>query len=318
MKVLITGACGFCGRRLAQSLAGDRTLRLVGADRVEAQGALRGLCDYRRTDLGDAAQIETVVREVRPDCILHLAGVSAGAEIELYRINFLGTVNLLEAVRRHVPAARVLLVGSAAEYGAVARSDLPLREAHSPQPAGAYGGSKYAATLAGVDYVRRYGMKVVMVRPFNIVGAGIPASLVIGALLERAKSALAGPEPACVRIGNLDAQRDFVSVTDAVDAYWRALQGDHWGEVFNVCSGRPRSIRSMAKALLRLAPRPVTLRVDPDLVRPSDVPVVYGSYEKARRAFGFEPSVSMECALQEAWNSAMQPVPSGGRGGRLG
>jgi GDP-4-dehydro-6-deoxy-D-mannose reductase len=109
-----------------------------------------------------------------------------------------------------------------------------------------------------------------------------------------------------VRIGNLDTQRDFVAVEDAVEAYLRLIRCDCWGEVFNVCSGQPRSIRSLVEQLLGFSKRPVRLLVDPALVRPADVPVAYGSWEKAHRAAGFAPATRLEDALRSAWNHAME------------
>jgi GDP-4-dehydro-6-deoxy-D-mannose reductase len=279
---------------------------VVGFDRADPRAANPALLEYCRGEISDAGQVTEVVRRVKPDLVYHLAGLAGGADGELYRVNFLGTVHLLEAVRQHAPEARVLLVGSAAEYGLVPASDMPIRETHPAHPVGTYGASKYAATLAGLDSVRRHNLKVVVARPFNIVGAGIPDSLVIGAILARARKALESAGPARVAVGRLDTERDFVAVEDVVEAYWRMLQAPCWGEVFNICSGQPLTVGAMLDSLFRCSERPVSLEVDPTLVRPSDVPVVYGSCEKARRRLGFEPRTPLDAALRRAWEHAMR------------
>ncbi len=224
--------------------------------------------------------------------------------MSIYQVNITGAVHVLEAVRCHVPDCGVLLVGSAAEYGPVAASALPVKEDMPCRPVGAYGISKYAATLAGMDYSRRLGLKVLVVRPSNIIGPGVSPSLVVGALIARAKQALASSHPV-VKVGDSDNERDFVAVSDVVDAYVRLVQAGFWGEIFNLCSGRAYSIRHVAEVLLANASRRVTLGLDPDLVPPSAIRCVYGSYEKAARAIGFRPSTSLEEALKAAWCSEM-------------
>ena len=105
-----------------------------------------------------------------------------------------------------------------------------------------------------------------------------------------------------MRVGNLDCERDFVAVTDVVDGYVELMARECWGQVFNMCSGRPATIRSVVTTLLSYSPRPLGLVVDPALCRPDDVPVVYGSWERARRAFGFVPVTPLEGALRMAWD----------------
>jgi GDP-4-dehydro-6-deoxy-D-mannose reductase len=216
----------------------------------------------------------------------------------------MGTVNVLESIRCYVPDCRVLLVGSFAEYGPVDLACLPVTEETACQPAGAYGIAKYAATLTGIDYARRYSLRVIVARPSNIIGPGVPESLVVGTLLARAKQALALTHPV-VKVGDFDSERDFVAVTDAVDAYVRLLESEAWGEVFNICSGRACSIRYVAEALLANSSRPIDLELDGTLVPPSIIRSLYGSYEKAVRRIGFRPSTSLEESLKDTWNAEM-------------
>ncbi len=146
-----------------------------------------------------------------------------------------------------------------------------------------------------------------MARPFNSIGAGIPGQLVLGAVLRRVKDALlAGKDR--ISIGNLDSSRDFVSVEDLAEAYIRMVQADRWGDVFQLCSGKPIQIRSLVELALTFAPRPISLEIDSSLVRPTEIPVAYGDPKKAQDAFGFQASVPLEEAVRAAWDYEMQEV----------
>lgn len=301
---LVTGGSGFCARHLARRLSGEGGIRVIGADRAEPEHQGSVLDDFARVDLGEFHQVSDLLRRARPDFIFHLAGIQRGEPQDIYSANVMGTVHLLEAVRQGCPSARVLLTGSAAEYGVVRKEELPVTEDTPCRPMGSYGMSKYAATLAGIGWSRRHGMKVVIARPFNIIGAGIPPSLVVGALVTRAREALARSGEPVVKVGNIDSVRDFVSVEDAVNAYVRMLEGEFWGEIFNICSGEPAPVREVVETLLSFAPRPIRFEVDPALFQPGEVGVIYGSHAKARAAFGFAPAVSLRDALRFCWNGS--------------
>jgi GDP-4-dehydro-6-deoxy-D-mannose reductase len=305
---LITGVAGFCGAHLAGRLRREGAVHLTGVDRA-ARPAQCPVDEYYVADLDNEQEVAGIVERCHPAMIFHLAGLAPGASLalaatstlELYRVNVMATLRLLEAVRLHAPNSKVLLVGSAAEYGTVTESNLPVTEEHPCRPTTAYGISKHAATLIGQDYARRLNMSIVIARPFNIIGPGVPRSLVLGALLQRAKEALSGTGAAVVKVGNLGSERDFIAVEDVVEAYWRMLQGDFRGEIFNLCSGEPCSIRKLGRVLLSNSSRPVRIEVDPALADRASIFPFYGSNAKARRAFGFSPTVSLEESLSAAW-----------------
>jgi GDP-4-dehydro-6-deoxy-D-mannose reductase len=307
---LITGVCGFCARHLVRMLSGEGRVRIVGADLLAAPPADLELADYRAADLARSDEAAALIRQVRPDMVFHLAGRSRGTSDELYGANLLAGVHLLEAVRESSPQARVLVVGTAAEYGPAPPEEMPIAEDHLCRPRGAYGLSKHALSLAALDYALHRGLKVVVARPFNIIGAGVPPSLVVGAVLDRAKRALAESDSPVVTVGNVDATRDFLAVEDVARVYVQMIRGDYWGEVFNVCSGIPYRIRDVVESLLSHSLRPIEYRVDPHLLKPDDVAVFVGSCEKARRTFGFAPTVAVEESLKSAWQHVMGPVKS--------
>jgi GDP-4-dehydro-6-deoxy-D-mannose reductase len=305
-RILITGIHGFCAGHLVRRLIAEGLNQIYATDIRPEPPAMPNLHDYISLDLTDKSKVNEMVQSVKPGMIFHLAGITGGEASEIYHVNFLSTIYLLEAIRQWVPQAKILLVGSAAEYGDVPVSEMPIGETHLCNPATPYGISKYAATLAATSYAKEHGIKIVTARPFNIVGAGVPAGLVVGAVLLRIKKALAeGNEPYVIRVGNLDTERDFIAVQDVADAYCALLRSNSWGEVFNVCSGRPVSMRAMLRSLVKKSKQKIEFQVDPALVRTTDVNCVYGNREKARQILGFDPKIPLDEALNAAWDAVI-------------
>lgn len=303
--VLITGAGGFCARHLVAKLRETNEFTIVGTDLAAYDPRLDSFDRYERIDIRDVVAVESLLIDAKPDLVFHLAGLTRGDARDIYAVNVGGTANLLEALKNNLPGTRILVVGSAAEYGRLDASDVSVTEEYTCKPEGPYAISKHSASTMAQDYALR-GMKIVIARPYNITGAGMPSSLVLGAIIERAREALrTGIAEPSIQIGNLDTQRDFIAVEDVVDAYIQMIELDYWGEIFNICSGVPISIRRLVDAALANSSRPINLIVDPDLVRANDVPVSYGNFEKAHRLLGFEPKIGLEESLRAAWNHVM-------------
>ncbi len=302
---LVTGATGFCGTHLLARLRAEGGIRIVGTGKRREPSQLFRADDYLQMDMQDRELVSRCIAQVKPDTVYHLAGTSGTTAEQMYQTNLLGSVFLLEALRVSAPRARILLVGSAAEYGVVASASLPVSEDHPCQPVSAYGASKHAVTTWGLRYAQQNRMKVVVARPFNIIGPGTPSNLLVGAVVARAREALQSPRPPVVRVGNLDTVRDFLAVSDVVDAYVRMVWASCWGEVFNICSGRPSSVRTVVSTLLSFSSRQIHLTVDPTLFRNADTPAMYGNPEKARRKLGFRVTCSLERCLKETWEAGM-------------
>jgi GDP-4-dehydro-6-deoxy-D-mannose reductase len=306
MNILITGAGGFTATHLIPRLRLEGDVFLAGTDALAELVNSKSLDSYVRADLTDFRQVVQVMQKTKPDWIFNLAGLARGNAPDLHRVNLMGAINVLEAAKAEAPNAHLLLIGSAAEYGIWPASHMPLSEDHECKPVGAYGLSKYAMTLAAQDYARA-GTKVVVARPFNLIGAGMPANLVAGAIAQRIKTALANGD-STITVGNMATERDFVAVGDAVDAYVKLLRTGAWGQVFNICSGQASSIQSVLETLLSFAPRPIEVVEDESLKRPNDPPSVVGDATKARRTFGFNPRVPLYDSLLAAWNHSSESV----------
>ena len=301
-NVLITGINGFCARHITARLKAEGKFNVTGIGiRPSLQTGVQ-VNDYIAVDICDFRKLNDVICKIKPEIVFHLAGLTIGCPVDIYRVQLMGSINLLESLREFSPCARILMVGSAAEYGYVKPEHMPIEETHVCNPHGPYGVSKYFSTLASMDYARSYCMKIVIARPFNIIGAGVSASLVVGAILLRIKKILTNDSEPIITIGNLYTERDFIAVEDVVDAYIKLVFSGHWGEIFNLCSGKPHTIRSIIEKLLSFSDKEIKVRVDPKLVRSNDVKSVYGSWEKANRAIDFKPKIDINIALEHAWN----------------
>jgi nucleoside-diphosphate-sugar epimerase len=258
---------------------------------------------HHRLDPSDMGAIIHAVEEARPDCVFHLAGVSGPQEfLASYSINVMYGARLLEALAvTGQEGCPVLLVGTSAEYGMVDAEHLPIREETPARPYSHYGISKLAQTSMGV-LVARTGRPLIMARPFNIIGPGMPEHLVIQTLARQLANIHRGVCGPVLEVGNLSASRDFVSVHDAVRIYWDLVRTPAaYGEIVNVCSGRPVVIGDLLERFMSLTGLQVEVRTDPRRVKPMDVPVHYGSPERLRRLVGFVPSGELDAVIMEIW-----------------
>jgi GDP-4-dehydro-6-deoxy-D-mannose reductase len=269
-------------------------------------------------DLNDPAAAAAVVDEVRPDRIIHLAGQSSVHLSWLdpagtMRTNVLGIVHLLDAVRSRGLRPPVLVVGSAEEYGPTGPEEMPIREDAPLRPASPYAVSKVAQGALALLYGPAGGMRVVLTRTFHHTGPGRGEAFAESSFARQIAEIEAGRRPPVLKVGNLEAVRDFADVRDVVRAYWLLLEKGEGGKAYNVCSGRGRPVRDLLDMLLAASGARVEVRVDPERLRPSDVPAQVGDPSRLRSATGWEPRTPLDRTLTDLladWRARTATAPS--------
>ncbi len=309
MRVLITGVTGFVGTWLARFL-------LEEVEDVELWGLARWSSDrtpleplaprlrFLAGDLTDGPSLVRALKESRPHVIFHLAASSTVAAswstpAEILEVNVVGQARLFEALRALELAPVVVVPGSAEAYGRVDPARCPLTEDEPFAPVSPYAVSKAAQDLMAYQYHAAWGLPVIRMRPFNHTGPGRPDRFVASSFARQLAGMEAGLVPPELRVGNLDAVRDFTDVRDVVRAYWLAATRGEPGAAYHVCSGRPVSVRELLDTLISLSTVTPRVEVDPERLRPVDIPVLWGSAARLAAATGWEPRIPLERTLAD-------------------
>lgn len=312
-RALVTGGAGFVGGHLLASL-------LEGGWHVTAT-ALEPHASHHRDvqwvygDLRDDRHAAAAISAAQPEAVMHLAAIShlptaAADPRAAWDVNVVATVGLLDqlaaAHRAETLAPRVLIIGSAEQYG---RPDglavgAPIAEDTPQGPRTVYAATKAAQELAALQCWRATGLPVVLARPFNHSGVGQEPRFLLPALTSRALELRGAPADAPLVLGNTTPVRDFLHVSDVVAAYIALIQKGTPGTVYNVASGTGRSVRAVAERILAKVGRAPVLREDPNLVRPVDVPSLVGDSSRLQQATGWAPVHSFDDLLDDLLHAA--------------
>jgi GDP-4-dehydro-6-deoxy-D-mannose reductase len=298
--VLVTGAAGFVGSHLVEHLLeqGYENVHGVG---LSEDAWLRGhLGDKAHfLDLADEGQVEALLQQVRPDWIVHFAGIAdAGGSFSrawtVLEVNLKLQFVMLEAVQKIVPQARVLSISSAAVYGdAVNSAGEQVSENTVPQPNNPYAVSKFNQENLGLMYHRAFGLDVVTVRPFNQIGPRQQNAFAVPAFAEQIVQVERGE-----KVGNLDAVRDFTDVRDAAAAYVHILEAGKTGEIYNLGSGNGLQMKQILAQLVELSHKDIEVETDPARLRPVDVPRFVADNHKLRE-LGWQPKIALDQSLRD-------------------
>jgi nucleoside-diphosphate-sugar epimerase len=276
--LLITGGAGFTGRHLieAANQKGYRCTAMVQHEVPETPAAF----DTVVADLLDPASLDQAILEVKPDYIVHLAAISFvahGSATEIYQVNQLGTLNLLDAIKKNAPKSKKVLIASSANiYGNT--TALPITESVPPAPVNHYGMSKVAMELATRLYA---DLPIVLSRPFNYTGCGQSPNFLIPKIVNAFRDG-----KRAIELGNLDVSRDFSDVRDVVAAYLRLLETDVAAPAYNICSGTDTSLLSVIETLNELAGYDIQVSINPDFIRRDEIKTLYGSPALLEAAIG--------------------------------
>ncbi|MDR1961147.1 MAG: GDP-mannose 4,6-dehydratase [Gracilibacteraceae bacterium] len=301
-KTLIIGAAGFVGVHLMTCLSAEG--RNVSATKLSQETIDSDIAVYD-LDILDADAVRTLFEDVNPGCVFHLAAQSSVAlswkEPALtVDINIKGAVHVLEAARAMKHPARVLLIGSSEEYGAVRPEQLPVDEETPLRPGNIYAATKAAQDMLGAVYANAYGMDVLMIRAFNHIGPGQSPMFAVSDFCRQVARIESGLQEPIIRVGNLSAKRDFTDVRDVVRAYSLLSQRGEGGTAYNVGSGCSVSIQSILDIILAQAKADIRVERDETRFRPADVPVVEADTKRLRETTGWRPEIPVSETIADA------------------
>ena len=309
MKVLVTGCNGFAGRHAVAALR-NAGHEVVGGDVASLSHSAVPAYDL---DVCDLDSIRKVLEKARPAAVLHLGGIAFvpfgwTQPQTVFSVNTIGTLNLLDAVRQTLPAARVLVVTSAEVYGSHPAPS-PLAEDAPYRPDNIYGVAKTAADHATLLYAAHHRLDVMVARPSNHIGAGQAKYFVSSAFAAQIAAIANGAEP-LVRVGNLDQRRDFTDVRDVARAYALLLERGRSGCAYNIASGRMIPVRDILDILCDIAKVRPKIEVDPSLFRPNENRPAYDT-SRILAHVGWKPEIPLRQTLESVYSDVLSPRSAG-------
>jgi GDP-mannose 4,6-dehydratase len=322
MKILITGITGFVGSHLAEYILS-----------LKKENEVHGICRWRspkdnliniydkvilhEADLQDLSSLVYTLKEMKPDIIFHLAAqsyvlASFNSPVHTLMTNAIGTTNLLEAVRILTIDPIIHICSSSEVYGQVTRDDIPIKENCPFRPASPYAVSKVAEDMIALQYWLSYKIKTIRTRMFTHTGPRRGDIFAVSFFAKQIAACELGLKEGIVYVGNLDSVRTFCDVRDAVRAYWIMVNKCRPGEVYNIGGNQTKTIREILDTLLSFSKIKLKVKVDPRLLRPSDVTLQIPCTDKFKIETGWEPEIPLEKTLRdvlEYWRKELACSP---------
>jgi len=312
MRAMIIGAAGFVGPYLAKAIKHYMNCEVVATKLPNEKVSIP---EARMIDLNilDSDQIASVLNDERPDYIFHLAAQSSVAlswkkPALTVDINIKGALNLLDTIRTLSFSPRVLIVGSGEEYGHIKEDQVPIREDTALHPGNVYAVTKATQNMMATIYAQAYGLNLIMTRSFNHIGPKQIPQFVIADFCSQVVKIEKGQQEPVIRVGNLSAKRDFTDVRDVVRAYTLLVQYGRPGETYNVGSGKAIAIQDVLNLILTKTDKKIAVEVDPNKLRPVDVPIIEADTSKIFNDTGWKPEISMDQTIEETldyWRSQL-------------
>ncbi len=318
MKVLITGITGMVGSHLAEYILDKHPgVEVHGLVRwrspLDNIRVIQARLALHLAELRDLNSLVVLLNEVKPERIFHLAAQSYvtssfTAPADTVHTNVIGTLNLLDAVRRAQIDPLIHICSSSEVYGQVTKEELPIRETNPFRPASPYAVSKVGEDMIALQYFLSYGVKTIRTRMFTHTGARRGDVFAESAFAKQIAEIEAGVRQNPMKVGNLDSVRTFADVRDAVRAYWLLLEKCPAGEVYNIGGKRTMTVGEMLAILKGMAKCKIEHTVDAALLRPSDVTLQIPDISKFQAATGWEPQISLEQTLSDLLDYQRQRV----------
>ncbi len=314
-KILITGITGFVGSHMADFILRNEAAQIYGLKRwnLSRLRNVKHILNNQKLklldcDITDPIGIEDIIKKIKPDKIFHFAAESFVSPSwqhpsHYMDVNYKGTVNLLEAIRKSGTNPKVLIPGSGEEYGEIKKTELPIREETVLRPVNPYAVSKIAQDLIGFVYFKSYGLNIIRTRAFNHEGPrrdyvfGVPSFAFQVAKIE------AGQQKPIIKVGHIDDKRNFTHINDIVKAYWLAIEHCKSGELYLIGTEKKENIRTFRELLNLLIKmskvKNIKIETDPRFVRPTSVPRLLGNTERFRKLTKWEPKIPLQKILSD-------------------
>jgi len=298
-RILITGGTGFVGSHLLRHLRSSTSNLVIIAS--ETPSSPEAGVEYYELDIRNAGDVQSAIRQIKPNEVYHLAGISAvglaWANPRLtFEVNVEGTYNVLEATTGLPSPPRILNVSTAQVYAA---SDAPLSESSPLAPANPYAASKAMAELLEVSFRKACAGGIITARSFNHTGPGQLTSFVLPSFAQQFAEIEAGMRPPKLAVGNIEVERDFTDVRDVVRAYSELLSKGRPGQVYNVCSGAATLLSDVVKQFQALCRTVVTVETDPACLRAGDISRIVGDPSKIKKEIGWDIRIPLSQTLRD-------------------
>jgi len=312
LRILITGIAGFVGKHLTRYLLEDGNNEILGADLKsanfstdkfgtdEAQNRIKVL----EVDIEDKKSVENIIVKFKPQQIYHLAAQSSvnfswENPVGTFRANVFGGINILESLKNYCPGCRILVVCTAEEYSGANDKKRAIDEDFKIYPSNPYAISKAALDFFSITYHRAYGIPVLVSRSFNHIGPGQSERFVCSDFAKQIAEIENGTREPVIKVGNIEAYRDFLDVRDVVKAYSYIINRGKIGQAYNVCSGKKYKISYLLDVLMSISRRnDIKIKVNKDKFRPVDTDIVYGDNSKLKSHTGWKPEYSITDSLR--------------------
>lgn len=290
MKILLLGADGFIGKHVRQALSEEH--EVYAATRNPSTD------DHeQRVDLEDKQSIVEALKSIQPEAIINCAGVVENSEKS--KLNVLFTTNLLEAVKEaSLKPKRIIISGSAAEYGVVDMSNIPVSESAPLNANGGYGESKLKEGLTALELAKKYELPVIIARIFNPIGVGMHPRFLIPKMIEQIREFGTGART-IIEVSRLNSKRDYINVKDIATAIKVLVEGEPKETIYNIGSGKSASNGELIELILNNS----KLDARPEIVETSaeEEPLVaiQADITRIRTEFNWEPMYTLEQTVKE-------------------
>lgn len=277
-KILILGANGFSGKHQLDFLIQHQLLddyEIIAIDKTISTGypGIRWI----QSDLLKKNSIENILIQEKPDYIINFVGIFSFNNFnELFECTVMIPQRIFQTIQKHaLKIQKILLIGSAAEYGNVLH--VPVKESTIGNPISLYGLNKIYQTQLALYYFNQFKIPFVLARTFNVLGKGLSTTLSIGSFQKQIEEAKNND---CIYVGNINTKRDFLGIEQVVQYYWQLLLYGTPGEIYNVCSGKSVTIRSILESLIKKSDKKLSIKIDQNRIKKADINDIYGDNSK--------------------------------------